>query len=122
MSKSNPVLKALKDATKGLLFPSESDAPFEAFVWPPGSVDAASLLVQIGLPAKTPIEALTLTELFRSIPSSERGNFLPLAAALVDHLSEVKVFKVGSTKLAVYIIGTVADGDRAGVKADAVET
>ncbi len=122
MSKANPVLKALQAAIKGLQFPSESDAPFEAFVWPPGSVDAASLLAQISLPAKTPIEALTLTELFRSIPSSVRGSFLPLAAALVDHLSEVKAFKVGSMKLAVYIIGTTADGNRAGVKAEAVET
>jgi len=122
MARSKTVLKALTDATKGLLFPSESDAPFEAFVWPAGSVDAASLLVQIGLPAKTPIEVLTLTELVRSIPTSVRGSFLPLAATLVDHLSEVKAFKVGSMKLAVYIIGITEDGNRAGVKAEAIET
>ncbi|MFO0821798.1 MAG: nuclease A inhibitor family protein [Gemmataceae bacterium] len=122
MTRSNSVLTALRDATRGLLFPSESDAPFEAFLWPPGSVDAASLLVQIGLPADTPLESLTLTELVRSIPSSMRGNFLPLATTLVDQVSGVKVYKVGSANRTVYIIGTTADGFRAGVKVEAIET
>ena len=32
----NPTLEALKKASKGLLWPSESDAPLEPFVWEDG--------------------------------------------------------------------------------------
>jgi hypothetical protein len=33
---SSPVLDALKQASKGLMMPSESDAPFTAFTWDDG--------------------------------------------------------------------------------------
>ena len=36
MAKADPILKELQAAAKGLLFPSETDAPIVAFAWPGG--------------------------------------------------------------------------------------
>ncbi len=124
MAKANPVEKALAEASKGLLYPSETDAGFEAFSWP-GSVaapTAAEVLVACGAKAKASIEEGTLTEFFRAVPKSRRGDFLALAAALVDHLSHVKVFKVGNIQRTAYIVGVTADGKWAGIKTALVET
>jgi hypothetical protein len=124
MAKANPILKELKAATKDVLFPSETDAPIEAFAWPGGTTapDAVSVRANAKVDAKTPIEQLTLAELTRSIPSEVRGEFLPLFAVFAHHLSGTTVFKVGAVNMDLYIVGRTTDGQYAGVKTKVVET
>jgi hypothetical protein len=104
------------------LFPSETDAPVEAFAWPAGPVTAAGVLAQVGAATGTKVEEVTFTELLRGVPSALRGNFFDLLLALVEHLSGVKVFKLGAVRKTVYVVGTTAGGSRAGMKTEVVET
>jgi hypothetical protein len=125
MAKTNPVLKDLQAAVKGLLFPSETDAPVEAFAWPAtgtGPPDEAAIRANAKVDKKTAVERVTLPELARSIPGEVRGEFVPLFAALAHHLSGTAVFKVGEITIDVYIVGRTADGQFAGAKTKVVET
>lgn len=124
MAKANPVLKELKAAVKGLLFPSETDAKLEAFAWKGGDgpPDEATVRANAGADADAPVEQLTIAELTRTIPEESRGDFLPLFAVFAHHLSGVTVFKVGEVNIDVYIVGRTTDGQYAGVKTHVVET
>jgi hypothetical protein len=122
VAKAPAVPKPLRDATKGLTFPSETDAPVEPFAWPAGPVTAAGVLAAAGIPGKPNVEELTVSDFFRAVPTAARGEFFDLLLALGQHLSGVKVFKVGGPKFAVYVVGTTADGHRAGVRTEVVET
>ena len=124
MAKADPILKELKDAAKGLLFPSESDAPIEAFVWPgaAGPPDEAAVRANAKVAKGTPVAQVTLADLARTIPEESRGDFLPLFALLGHHLSGTTVFKVGEVTIDVYVVGRTADGQYAGVKTEVVET
>jgi hypothetical protein len=122
---ANPVLKELQAAVKGLLFPSETDAPLEAFAWPATGTalpDEAAIRANAKVDKKTVVERVTLPELARTIPSESRGDFAPLFAVLAHHLSGTAVFKVGEVEIDVYVVGRTADGQFAGVKTKVVET
>ena len=45
-----------------------------------------------------------------------------LLTVLKEHLTDVKVFKVGEVEIDIYIVGQTATGDWAGVMTTAVET
>ena len=122
MTKPPAVPKAIKDAAKELSFPSETDAPVEAFAWPAGPVTAAGVLAATGSPARMNVKELSAANFFRSLPADLRGDYFPLLLAIIDHLSGVKVFKLGEITIHVYVVGTTADGYRAGVKTTVVET
>lgn len=124
MAKANPIVKELNAAAKGLLFPSESDAPIEAFAWPGGDGPPTEVAVRANAKVSkdTPVKQIALTELTRTIPEESRGDFLPLFGLLAHHLSGTTVFKVGEVNIDVYIVGRTADGQYAGVKTEVVET
>ena len=56
------------------------------------------------------------------MPRALRGGYHELLVALVDHLSGVKVFKIGTVRIQAYIVGVTAEGTRAGVQTELVET
>jgi hypothetical protein len=122
VAKSPAVPKALKDAARGLAFPSETDAPVEAFAWPAGPITAAGVRAAVGVDSKAKVEELTAAEFFRALPRELRADYFNLLLAFVDHLTGVKVFKVGETRMTVYLVGSTVDGLRAGVKTVVVET
>ena len=123
MAKANAVVKELGAAVKGLLFPSETDAPLEAFVWPGGDgpPDETAVRALAKVAAGTPVAQVTLADLTRTIPEESRDDLAPLLAAL-RKLKGVTVFKVGEVTIDVYIVGRTADGQYAGVKTQVVET
>ena len=123
MAKVNPALKELTAASKGLLFPSESDAPIEPFVWPGGSgpPDEAVLRANAEIEDDAPVGQITLARLARRIPSESREDFKPLFDAL-GRLSGTTVFMVGEVNVTVYVVGRTADGRYAGIKTEVVET
>ena len=124
MAKTNPVLNELQAAVMGLLFPSETDAPIEAFAWPGGAdpPTEAALRANAKVDKSAPIQQITLADLAKTIPEESRGDFLPLFGLLGHHLSGTTVFKVGEVTLDVYVVGRTADGQYAGVKTKVVET
>jgi hypothetical protein len=134
------VLRSLQAACKGLLWPSESDKPVKAFLWPQSAaeksaVDADSLRAGANLPADAVIERTDRAALFTPLTTDqawfgpiEKANaqrFRQLQEAL-GALSEAKAFRVisgdDSSKVALYLLGGTNSGSIAGVQTELVET
>jgi hypothetical protein len=124
MAKTDPVLKDLRAAVKGLQFPSETDSPLAAFAWPGGGGPPTEAAVRANakLAPDAAVEQGTLADLAATIPEESRGAFLPLFGLLGHHLSGTTVFKVGEVERDVYVVGRTADGQYAGVKTKVVES
>lgn len=130
----NEALNALKEATKGLLYMSESDEPFHTFTWKggAGSLTTEKVLELSKHKPGTPVEEMPLDEFFKDLTEDqdwhETGEkatvqkYRNLLRAIREHLSNVKVFKVGEVNRDIYIIGKTPAGDWAGIKTTAVET
>jgi hypothetical protein len=122
--KKHPAVDALQKASRGLSMPSESDAPFEAFLWDGGGDLTGDRLLQLAYqPKGTTVEEDTLEGLFRTVPAADRGLFQKLQQVIQQQLSGVKVFRVGDEAAKdVYIVGKARDGKLAGLKTSVVET
>lgn len=128
------VTETLKQAAEGLLFPSETDAPLEPFFWPqennsPLNADMVTSLA--GVAADIPIKSTKLATFFRPATKAEEwhneeeraqaARFQELVKTLKDTLDDVNVFRVGETRIDVYVVGKV-EGGYAGLKTLVVET
>jgi Nuclease A inhibitor-like protein len=122
--KQQSVVDALRKAAKGLLFPSESEAPLEPFVWDDGGKLTKDRLRELaGAEEGAAVEESSLDELLRTVPSEDRARFDKLAEAIKQQVSGMKVYKVGDEpEKAVYIVGKTPDGKWAGLKTSVVET
>jgi histidine triad (HIT) family protein len=122
--KKDPVVVALAKASKGLEFPSETDAPFAAFAWKGGDKLTDSHLLELaGEEPGTPVESMTLAGFFRVIPQEDKAKFDALANALGEQLTGVKVYKVGGeAEKHAYIVGKTQSGQWAGLRTTVVET
>ena len=65
----DPVLDALKKASKGLQFTSETEAPLEPFVWPDAGAKLTDAQVrkQAGAEKGTAVEQMTLDDFFHAV-------------------------------------------------------
>jgi hypothetical protein len=128
-------LAAIERAAAGLLMPSESDYPFELVRFPQltgASLEPAELLAALQLPADSPVETTTLDHLFRNVAvphdwhdevqQQQVPRFQALRQAILEHLSDVQVFRVGEVQVGVYILGRTDGGEWAGLKTTLIET
>jgi histidine triad (HIT) family protein len=124
MKKHTASVDALKKASKGLMLPSESDAPFEVVAWDEAGELDTSKMLQLAKQSKgTAIEQSSLDDLFATVPSEDKAKFLALRKVIQDELSGVKVYKVGDQpEREVYIVGKTKDGKLAGLRTTVVET
>jgi len=121
--KKNPLIAILTKASEGLLFPSETDAPLEPFVWEQKDAPtAASLVKAAGMDKSTPTETMDLAAFFRAVPKAEKAKFDALAKVLKENLTDIQVHKIGEVNLKVYILGNAKDGTWAGLTTEVVET
>jgi hypothetical protein len=122
--KKEPVLDALRKASKGLRYMSETDAPLQPFVWKEsGELTHERLKKQAGVTVDEAIEESMLDGFFRAVPSEDRPKFQKLAQVLKEQLSGIKVYKLGEeAEQEVYIVGKTKDGRWAGLKTSVVET
>jgi hypothetical protein len=119
-----PVLEALQKAAKGLVYVSESEDQLEAFLWQDsGKLTRKHLLELAGAAAGTEVEESSLDDFLRAVPPEDKPGFDKLVATINEHLSEVKVYKVGDeAEREVYVVGKTRDGNWAGLKTTVVET
>ena len=124
----------ISQASAGLLFPSESDAPVHLFVWQgqqPFSI--AALRRAQGYSADMPIGTFDVDEFFgpatraydwHGPADQERTQrFRALVELLKARLHDVAAYKVGkSGTLDVFVVGQADDGTFAGVRTQVVET
>ncbi len=131
---AHPVIETLKQAADGLLFPSETDAPLEPFFWPHennSKLTPETLASLADVAADAPIKSVKLETFFRPATKAEEwhneeeraqvARFRELVTTLKDTLDDVNVFRVGSTRIDVYVVGKV-EGGYAGLKTLIVET
>jgi hypothetical protein len=125
---------ALKEASKGLSYESESDAPFTTFTWK-GAGDRLSkeeVLRRAHKRPKTPVEEQSVADFFKDLtaPQDWHGDeekaavqkYRRLQDAVQKSLADAKVIRVGQRNVAVFIVGKTDEGDAAGLKTTAVET
>jgi hypothetical protein len=114
----------LRSASEGLLYPSESDEPFEVFRWTAEEqLQAHHVLAKAGKEKDENVEEITLAEFFEGLSEHEDGErFKQLRRAIENQLRDVKVFRVGSIQIDVYIVGATHSGDWAGLHTKSIET
>ncbi|MDB5290344.1 MAG: Nuclease inhibitor-like protein [Phycisphaerales bacterium] len=116
------LLEALKMATNGLLYPSESDEPFEPFRWKRTTDDPAKEVAAHDKPGAK-IREQSVDEFFAGLAESDDAKkFADLRRELESRLSGLRVFRVGDIEVGVYLIGKTPSGDWAGLRTTSVET
>lgn len=116
-------LQELKKASEGLLYPSETDAPFEPFRWGGGGGDSARDQVAGHARKKQKIEEVAVDDFFAELEGSEDAErFRQLRKALESQLAGLKVFRVGSIRVDIYLIGKTRGGEWGGLHTISVET
>jgi len=125
---------ALKEATKGLLYTSETDAPFEVVHWPADGdvLDAKKVLQLSGHPLNERVERMSIDEFFEELiktrswfgaeEKAAAKKYQQLLAVIQQQLTGAQVFRVGEIQIDIFIVGKTAQGDWAGVQTKAVET
>ena len=125
MAKKGPAVDALAKASKGLLFPSETDAPLGTVLRENAGdkLTKDKVRQQAGAAKGAAVEETTLDDLLSTVPGEDRPQFDKLAAAIKAQLSGVKAYKVGAEpEKQVYVVGKTSDGQWAGLKTRVVET
>jgi hypothetical protein len=123
----------LKQASKGLLFLSETDAPFEVINWlVQGELTPAKLLQLTNHPPDAPVKVVSVDDFFAIATQEEDWHdeeereavkrFQNLVSVLKQNLSQLQVFRVGNTNINAYIVGVTPGGELAGLSTKLVET
>lgn len=130
------VADTLAQAIAGLSMPSEADYPFEVIVWPQQTATEELSLDKLrhltGHASDTPVQTVDLDQLFRPVVQeqdwhndsdrAEVKRFQSLIATLKATLSNIRVYRVGTVEIDVYILGATAEGTIAGLSTKVVET
>lgn len=129
------VLESLVLASRGLLFISESDAPFtpvDAPGTPFATLDDAAVRALAGHPAGDPVEVVSVDSFFRNAvkdqpwhtpqEAADAKRYRALVALLHATLPDAKVYRVGKIALDVLILGTGPGGGALGLATKVVET
>jgi hypothetical protein len=129
--KGKDLLNEIEKSTAGLTYISETDASVTAvFVADAGTVDVSHFIPK-GTPAEK-VETRKPGEFFDRLTTEkewfgerERNSaktFAQLEKLLEENLADLTVFRIGSIRIDIYVVGLDADGNLAGIKTKAVET
>jgi hypothetical protein len=133
MKSDEQVSKELGEATRGLLFMSESDYPFEVVRWEGVEELSPDYLRGVaGQDATAPVEERTIADFFRVAAGEQEWKgeaelalakrYQSLARLLEEELKGVKVYRVGEINIGVYVVGRSDEGSWLGVSTRVVET
>lgn len=130
---SDGLAERIKEACRGLVYISETDAPIELFEG--GAVKKVtkkSVLEQTGHQSNSPVEKNDIDRFFARLtriedwyPSERKADakrFAKLKKILEEDLTDPHVFKIGRIRLDVYVVGADANGRLVGIRTKAVET
>lgn len=133
MKSDEQLSEELKEATRGLLFMSESDYPFEVVRWE--GVEAVSpehLRRVAAADATATVEERTVADFFRvaagepewkgALELALAKRYQTLSRVLEENLRGVKVYRVGRRNIVVYVVGRSEEGNWLGVSTRVVET
>jgi Nuclease A inhibitor-like protein len=117
---ADTVLTTLTQATAGLLYPSEYDAPLEPFVWEPAENTLTEVRRLSGHPPRERCRTLSADAFFGELTDVE--GFPALYETLKATLTDLKVYRCGGANRTLYVVGRDPHGRLAGFKTRAVET
>ncbi|MBD2341842.1 nuclease A inhibitor family protein [Calothrix sp. FACHB-156] len=134
MAKTNSeILEHLRLASDGLFMMSESDYPFENFLWEDKApVTPQKVVQQTNHPQDTPVQVITVDDFFSTATTPEDwhgeeekaivNKFQALVQTLKENLSNLQVYRLGSKEIDVYVVGKTPAGNLAGISTKVVET
>jgi len=135
MNNNAEVTDQLKQVSSGLLCMSESEYPFECFQWKlpeQQTLTPEKVLQETGNSPDTPIEVIGIDDFFEVATTEQEWHNLEeketvqkykhLLEFLKQNLKDIKVYRLGSRKIDVYIVGKTPSGDWAGLSTQVVET
>jgi hypothetical protein len=115
-------LKSLEKTVAGLTYPSESDVPFDVLSWPAGGETARDAVVA-NAGRSRPVEEVPVEQFFSELEETDDAvRYRELRRALEAALSDLRVLRVGSVKVDVYLVGRTRSGAWAGLHTTSVET
>jgi Nuclease A inhibitor-like protein len=122
-------------AVAALSWMSETDAPFEVLHWTgttPDNLPPEQVCAQANLPLETPLETLALEEFLAPATQAQpwhtveeasmTSQFQALQDLLEQHLTQIQVYRLGTTELEIYIVGQIQGSDWLVLHTTAVET
>ena len=126
-------LDKLSESVKGLIFVSEIDSDYQIFHGRKAtSVDSESLFKQLKIMKSGYIEKIEFANFFAPLiefkdwyREEERKmteKNIKLKEILEENLYDLKVYKIGKTKIDIYIVGLDEQDNLCGVKTCAIET
>lgn len=110
-------LDTFQHAVDGLLFPSEADYPFTVFLWQekPEAPTLPDLLLLTGHTQDSPVETIELDTFFSPVTQiqdwygeeerKKAQQFQTLVELTQNTLSNIRVYRVGTIEIDVYIVG-----------------
>lgn len=128
----NDAIEAISEASEGLLYMSESDYPFEIVAFGEAQDGVESKLKSLSNHPEAEPEIETLDYFFRNQVKEYEGDnaerkqmiqgFRQLQKVLNEHLSDIKVYRIGSVQIDAFIIGRLKTGGYAGLRTKLIET
>lgn len=121
----DPLMQSIEEAAAGLLFPSESDFPIEAYRFGEEEPSPAAVLRARGLPPETPVEQTSVASFFEGLVEGDddsAGQFRALVDLLQRELSDLRVYRVGKVDIQAFVLGQHPSGVWLGVTTKLVET
>lgn len=135
MLSTSELIDKLQHLVVGLLYPSESDAPIEVFVWHTGEKGAITddnLAFEFGHPEDVLISESEAAEFFEGVTEiyewhtpeevEETKQYQELRDTFLENVSKARQLWFGERKVDVLVFGRTTDGDYVGLKTYIVET
>lgn len=130
---SESILTELRKAVRGLRYPSEKDARITPFLWTEEKRPSkAAVLDRLGMPPETPCSIVRADDFFAGLTESrdwhgpeERAaaqRFALLRQIVQEHLSSVRVYRMGRARKKLVLLGKSASGGWAGLETEVLET
>jgi len=125
------ITEILAQTSQGLLMPSESEYPFEVVAWKDVELTPQKILELTNYPPATSIEEVELDYFFRNVATEKDwhdkiqkenvAKFQNLVQVIKDNLAELRVYRIGTIEISIYIVGKTNDGV-AGLATKVIET
>lgn len=127
------LVAVLKELTENLMWMSETDAPIQVFCWENGGVIRSNeqLLEQTQHSKSTPVEVVEVDQFFSPAVTEQdwfeeeeretAAKYRVLLSTLKAHLTDLKVYRVGSVEIDVYVVG-LSEENVIGIATQIVET
>jgi hypothetical protein len=133
MKSDEQILTELARAAVGLLYMSETDAPFAPVLWA-GDDELTPEVVRrrCAVDEHVPVGTQSLADLFRVVVAEPEWKgaaqlatarrFQTLVQLVRDNLTDLRVFRIGRINMDVYVVGRAPSGNWLGLRTQIVET